>query len=171
MNFKILIILLLAGTLAHSAPQADTIPPTSPRSAHKPAKPHTPAILYRNTKYGFTFALPRNWKGYSIDLSTWEGGPREPDTTVERGTILIISPPPGTTEEPPQGIPIMVFSRAQWRGLQNSKFSVSAAPFDPEELGHNQRYVFAIGPRTLNPDVPGYEEAVEILKKHPLHAF
>lgn len=45
------------------------------------------ALLYRNTKYGFTFSLPSSWKGYSIVTSTWSG------TAVDHDIYLIAVDP------------------------------------------------------------------------------
>jgi hypothetical protein len=64
----------------------------------------------------------------------------------------------------------MVFTRAQWRSVQQEKFLVSAAPFGPEEIGRNSRYVFALPPRYNYAFPPGYEEVEQIIESGPLRA-
>ena len=127
-----------------------------------------PSITYKNAQYGFCFSLPEGWKGYSIVLDVWEGS--ADNGPVAHGPIVKIRHPLWVSELPRQDIPIMVFTRAQWRSVQQEKFDVSAAPFGPEELGRNSRFVFALPPRYNYAFPPGYEEVVEIMKNKPLRA-
>ncbi|HEX3985085.1 MAG TPA: hypothetical protein VHX13_00645 [Acidobacteriaceae bacterium] len=125
-------------------------------------------IVYVNRQYGFRFTLPADCRGYSIVTDEWMGSA---PANNERGPLLSIRDPRWTEEQPRQDIPIMIFTGAQWKLLQNGKLTVSAAPYDPGEIGRNRRYVFAIPPRYNFDEDPGYREVMEILKEHPLHAF
>ena len=143
----------------------------SQQSRSQPEKIALP-ITYKNTGYGFCFSLPARWKGYSIVREKWHGwvnGPKG-DVTVAQGPIVTIRHPSWVREVPRQDIPIMVFTRAQWRSLQQQKFFVSAAPFGPEEIGRNSRYVFALPPRYNYAFPPGYEEVGQIMWSGPLRA-
>lgn len=116
-----------------------------------PQKKAVSVIQYRNTQYGFCFSLPEGWKGYSIVVEEWVGsthtqGPHG-DVNIARGPIISIRHPRWTAEDPRQDIPIMVFTRAQWRSLKEETFFVSAAPIGPDELGRNSKYIFALPPR------------------------
>ena len=128
-------------------------------------------VAYRNTEYGFCFHLPGGWKGYSIMVDAWRGFANaglHGNVTIARGPIISIRHPQWTAENPRQDIPIMVFTRAQWRKLENDEFSVSAAPFGPSELGQNSRYVFALPPPFEYYFPSGWEEVIEIVKAKPL---
>ena len=103
------------------------------------------------------------WKGYA------NVGPHG-DATDAHGPIVTIRHPLWVSEVPRQDIPIMVFTRAQWRSLRQEKFLVSAAPFAPGELGRNSRYVFALPPRYDYAFPPGYEEVEEIMRNNPFRA-
>jgi len=131
------------------------------------------SIVYRNTQYGFSFSLPKSWKGYSIVIGKWEGsaigGPQSGET-VETGPIISIRHPQWTSQERRQDIPIMVFTLAQWNSLQQGEFHIGPAPVEPSELDRNTRYVFAL-PARYNYAFPiGYKEVENILKSNPLQA-
>ena len=131
------------------------------------------AVEYRNTQYDFCLSLPKDWKGYSVLVDEWHGYKltrREGDVIVAQGPLVIIRHPNWTPEEPRQDIPIMAFTRAQWRAVQKGAFSVSSAPFGPGELGRNHNYVFALPPRYNYAFPMGYEEVERIVKDHFLHA-
>jgi len=135
-----------------------------------PAEPATGAIEYRNTKYGFSFALPAGWKGYTIVTDKWEGS--EPEKgVVQRGPLIYIRHPEWTKENPRQDIPVMIITLAQWDALDRGDFSISAAPVGPGELGRNRKYVFALPARFNFTDAAGVEEVNEILRHGPLHPF
>ena len=140
----------------------------------KPKSRASKAIKYRNTKYGFTFSLPKTWKGYSAVESTWDGrdnnGPHGYEVS-ERGPAITLRNPQSTSSQPYQDIFIMVFSHAQWDSLEQGNFFVSAAPVGPGELGRNRKHVFAELPRMINDSLEGYEEVVRIMHSNPLHAF
>jgi hypothetical protein len=65
----------------------------------------------------------------------------------------------------------MIFTRQQWRDVQQGKLEVSAAPFPPGELGHNKRFVFVVTPRWYYDLADGWEEAQRILGGKGLQAF
>ncbi|NLM37123.1 MAG: hypothetical protein GX202_03235 [Firmicutes bacterium] len=131
----------------------------------------TAKIVYANTAYGFTLHLPTGWQDFQVLNEEWEGlslGAEEEGKTAARGLLLKIRHPEWTPEEPRQDIPIMVFTLDQWADLQGMKFSVGAAPVGPQELGRNEKYVFAL-PARYNYAFPvGYEEVEAILAGNPL---
>jgi hypothetical protein len=138
------------------------------------ANPSAQSVIYKNARYGFTFSLPKSWQGYSVVLDRWEdannSGPHG-DQVIQRGPLVILQNPRSSSAHPLQDLAIMVFTHAQWDALQKGGFVVSAAPIGPGEIGRNRKYVFAEPPRNLNPDAPGYEEALKIMQSNPLHAF
>lgn len=138
-------------------------------AAHKDSKSYD----YKNSKYGFTFLLPVSWKGCQIVEEAWGGYARTErgDEASESGPAIRIVNPRSKTSDQYQDISIMVFTHKQWQALQDDKFFVSPAPIGPGELGRNAKYVFAIPPRMINPDLEGAEEIVNIMKASPLHAF
>ena len=130
-------------------------------------------IEYKNDEYGFSFALPESWKGYTIVIDKWEGFDvdRSSDTPSQLGPIIKIRNPNWTEQNPYQDIPIMVFTLEQWQEVSNEKLSVSAAPMPPTELGRNSKYVFAL-PARYNYSYPtGWEEVDQIMKNNPLKTF
>jgi hypothetical protein len=70
-----------------------------------------------------------------------------------------------------QDIYIMVFSGLQWDSLQEGRFSVSAAPIGPGELGRNRTCVFALPPRMVNDSLSGWDEVMKIMQSNALRAF
>ncbi|HEY5587033.1 MAG TPA: M56 family metallopeptidase [Ruminiclostridium sp.] len=144
-------------------------------AAPSPAEPSTIAnsiaIVYKSAKYGFDFSLPKDWKGYSIVNSQWEGLAADAEAgqkVVQRGPMISIRSPKWTSKTPTQDIPIMVFTIIQWNLLQQEVFHIGAAPVGPSELGRNNSYVFAL-PARYNFAFPvGYEEVEMILKGKPL---
>lgn len=137
------------------------------RGASKPYR-------YRNSKYGFTLSLPGAWKGCKVTESSWGGGDNNGPhgyEVLERGPEITIVNPRSTESDDHQDIEIMIFTHKQWNALEEDKFFVSAAPIGPGEIGRNAKYVFAVPPRMINPDAPGADEVVSIMKGNPLHAF
>ena len=65
----------------------------------------------------------------------------------------------------------MVFAIGAWPNVANGTTSVSAAPFPPQELSRNKRYVFALPPRYNYDFSIGWEEVEKIMKSKPLRAF
>lgn len=134
------------------------------------AEAPTEAIVYRNTKYGFAFSLPKGWKGYTIVADQWEASDAQKGA-VERGPIVAIRPPDWTKENPRQDIPIMVFTLAQWESVEHGDFFVGGAPIGPGELGRNRKFAFAVSRRVEDSAVTGSKEVNEILQHQPLHPF
>lgn len=132
------------------------------------------SIIYKNKDYGFSFALPKSWEGYSVTIDTWTGyeiGDELGDVPFTTGPVVSIHNPKWTPENLYQDIPIIVFTLEQWNSLQAEKFHIGAAPIGPSELGQNSKYVFAL-PARYNYSFPlGYEEVEEILSSKPLIAF
>jgi len=129
------------------------------------------SLVYQNTQYGFSFALPESWKGYSIVGSQWEGlspGGQSGEKVVETGPLISIRDPRWTNQTQRQDIPIMVFTLAQWNSLQQGVFHIGAAPIGPSELGRNNTYVFALPARYNFAFPAGYEEVEKILANNPL---
>jgi len=123
-------------------------------------------IEYTNSKYGFSVTLPASWKGYRIIWSTWQGHLPGDGGTIH-GPALQIRHPRWTAENPREDIPIMIYSIAQWKANP----IVSAAPIDPNELGRNRKYVFALPPRWDFDELEGVEEAETIVSHNPLRTF
>jgi hypothetical protein len=138
-----------------------------------PQQPQGPSIEYKNAQYGFCFSLPKSWKGYSIVTDRWKGNPisdaPQGDEASPTGPIISIRHPQWTSADPRQDIPIMVFTIARWNALEKDKFSVSAAPIGPGELGRNRKYVFALPPRFDWAFPTGYEEVEQIVASKSLH--
>lgn len=160
MNKKVLVIgaSVLVGILAGAVWYAQSV--------------QTP-LAYTNTQYGFSFALPDSWKGYSIITDTWKGyapGPQGQLLKAE-GPLLSIRHPLWTAQMPRQDIPIMIFTIQQWNALQQDVFHIGAAPIGPSELGRNANYVFALPARYNYAFPAGYEEVDAILKSNPLRTF
>jgi len=134
------------------------------------AATHPGTIEFRNTRYGFSFFLPESWKGYQVLWSEWEGDVLNDDGSVARtfrGPELKIRHPKWTQQNPWEDMPIMIFTIAQW----NQHPNVSAAPFDPGEIGRNKKYVFAVPPRWNYDFSEGWEEAQKILNSESLRTF
>jgi hypothetical protein len=128
---------------------------------------------YRNTKYGFCVSLPASWHGYSIVADHWEGattsGPQGYQV-VARGPLILIRHPLWTKENTRQDVPIMVFTHKQWDSMQKDEFHIGAAPVGPNELGRNQKYVFAVPARYDFTELTGVEEVRQIINGKSLHA-
>ncbi|HTX76984.1 MAG TPA: hypothetical protein VMD29_12320 [Terracidiphilus sp.] len=126
--------------------------------------------VYRNAQYGFCFDLPALWAGYRVVEEKWDSGPPTGGVTTS-GPMLLLRSPQWTEADPREDIPIMVFTRAQWKLVERGDLIVSAAPLGPGEIGRNARYVFALPPRWSFDDLPGLDDALRILASHPLHAI
>jgi hypothetical protein len=134
-------------------------------------------VIYKNKQYGFSFTLPASWKGYTIQTTTWEGSASSgwtgtpPPNFFDHGPALLIRNPQWTQTDPREDIPIWIFTHDQWNRIENEHLIVSAAPFAPMELGHNKKFFFALPPRYLHDELPGWEEVSKINDNHPLHSF
>lgn len=131
----------------------------------------TKTLVYVNKKYGFRFVLPESWKGYSILVAQWDGSTLDKPTKSLTGPAITIRHPSWTKTNPYQDIPLMVFTHAQWKYVEEGNLSVSAAPFGPDEIGRNSRYVFALPPRFDYSNWTGTAEVDQLLRNHPLQPF
>ena len=132
------------------------------------------ALTYTNKEYGFTFALPQDFEGYTILDEEWEGTDIKntgSKARVFKGPQITIRDPRWTSQVPRQDIPIMILTVDQWNQLQKGEFSIGAAPINPSELGQNSKYVFALPARYNYAFPEGYEEVQTILDGSPLAAF
>jgi hypothetical protein len=150
--------------------------PIQPSIGKTTGKPrNTESIIYKNKKYRFGFALPETWKGYSIIVGEWggtvfdEGGAGPVGS--EKGPQITIRHPKWTNDDPWQDIPIMVFTHAQWKFVEQDGIAVSAASFGPGEIGRNAHYIFALPARFDYGDAKGGEEVQEILQHNAIRAF
>lgn len=128
-------------------------------------------LVYTNTEFGFNFALPLSWEGYTIVEDKWEGVGIANEELKESGKILNIRHPEWTEENPRQDIPIMIFTLDQWKLIEKEELSVGAAPIPPKKLGENDEYVFALPARYNFAFPTGFEEVEDILENNPLEAF
>ena len=128
-------------------------------------------LVYTNKEFGFNFALPLSWEGYTIVEDKWEGVGIANEELKESGKILNIRHPEWTEENPRQDIPIMIFTLDQWKLIEKEELSVGAAPIPPKKLGENDEYVFALPARYNFAFPTGFEEVEDILENNPLEAF
>jgi hypothetical protein len=126
-------------------------------------------IEYENGQYGFCFALPQSWKGYTIVTLHWDGSSEDRGPELS-GPLLLIRHPAWTKEDPREDIPIMIFISKDWPRVANGEVVVSAAPFAPNELGRNRHYVFALPPRWDFDELPGVEEVEALVSNKSLKA-
>jgi len=121
----------------------DQTPPDQNASDHIPVGP----VLYQNAQYNFKFYLPANWQGYSVLAQQWTGQAYLPDLNkaveTEHGPTIVLRNPQWTAGNPWQDIPILVFTRKQWKANRKGRFSTDADGFE-SEIAHNSKYVFAI---------------------------
>lgn len=158
-----------------------SVPESMPESAAESApqsavsSPDTQTkVVYTNNEYGFSVSLPKDFTGYTMIKDKWEGTDLKNTGSAMRtfqGPQLSIRDPRWMQQTPRQDIPIMIFTVEQWKQLQNEEFSVGAAPINPEELGRNSKYVFALPARYNYAFPEGYEEVQTILDGKPLTAF
>jgi hypothetical protein len=168
--FVVLITAVAISPVSASGQQENSTSSSQQAPEASSADSSAQSLLYKNTRYGFSFLLPETWKGYTILTDKWEGGDPEKGS-VEHGAVISIRHPDWTKEKPRQDIPIMIFTVAQWDSIEHGNLSVSAASVGPAELGRNRKYVFALAPRVSNSDLAGGAEVNEILKHDPLRPF
>jgi len=118
---------------------------------------------YTNEKYGFEVTLLDSWKGYSILTESWHGLTLDDNSTQYQGPEIIIRNPKWSVGQYWQDIPVMVFTKEEWKLIEAGNLNVSAAPIGPDKLDENQRYVFALPPRWVGfSDTLGQDEAQAI---------
>lgn len=121
--------------------------------------------VYNNDEYGFEITLLGSWEGYSILTESWNGTTLDEKATQHQGPKIIIRNPKWSVSQAWQDIPIMVFTKQEWKLIEAKNLNVSAAPVGPSKLGENQKYVFALPPRWVGyDDSLGQDEAQEIAK-------
>lgn len=128
------------------------------------------STVYVNDEYGFRFDLPPEWSGFSVIQDDWRGTWRELPEQNQSGPVIRIRHPKYTEDEPYEDIPIMIFTRKQWKSVDKEELIVSAAPFAPGEIARNSKYVFATPPRFYFDYATGWEEVLHILGNR-LHTF
>jgi hypothetical protein len=157
-----------------TAPASVTPADSGSTTAASPSETVKEGLLYQNDTYGFRFALPDSWQGYSIVMEEWQGYALEGTQSgkvTEKGPLLLIRHPLWTRDAPRQDIPIMIFTLGQWSQIEEESLSVGAAPIPPQELGRNQNYVFALPARYNFAFLTGFEEVASILEDKPLQPF
>jgi hypothetical protein len=147
-----------------------TVPDQTVPDQTAPDHPSEARILYHNTQYKFTFSLPTNWHGYSVLVQQWNGQTYLPDTDKEveadHGPVIVLRNPQWKPDDPCQDIPILVFTRRQWRAQHEGQFSIYAGGVE-YEISHNAKYVVAIWSR-FNGDesIKGFREAEGIVSRN-----
>ncbi|MEI6529029.1 MAG: hypothetical protein WCN88_01315 [Candidatus Falkowbacteria bacterium] len=120
---------------------------------------------YKNSEYGFELNLPDSWLGYSIVTENWNGQLLIEPNTKYQGPKILIRNPKWSAKAHWQDIPVLVFTPAEWKLIQEENLGISAAPIGPSKLGENSAYIFALPPRWLGfTDDLGQDEAAEIVK-------
>jgi hypothetical protein len=132
--------------------------------------PDTTQLVYTNTEYGFTFALPDSWQGYTIVPMTWVGLAAV-GSTATSGLKILIRNPHWTASEPYEDLPLLIFTLSQWQAYMDEEYAVSSAPVPATELARNEQYVFALPPRWDFDYSRGYEEAQAIIASKPIRTF
>ena len=145
-------------------------------SAAQSGKRAEKTIVYKNKKYRFRFVLPESWKGYSILVSQWTGSvwdpeKREKPIREETGPVITIRHPLWAESNPHQDIPIMILTYAQTDLSKEGNLSTSAAPYGPQEIARNSKYVFALPPRYNYAIATGVEEVAQLFREHSLRPF
>ncbi|MGB6192888.1 MAG: hypothetical protein WBF42_10500 [Terracidiphilus sp.] len=163
----LLALIVLMTAIAPSVCRSQTSSPGRPSASNPAGQNHAGSVIYTNRIFGFRFYLPASWKGFKIIEKTWDGENRT-NGSAEQGPLILIRHPRYETG-PREDIPIMVFTRAQWRRIEDESLSVSAAPFPPGEMGRNGRYVFAAPPRYYDDELEGVEEVIHIINSGLLH--
>lgn len=141
-----------------------------PLASH-PSAVNVAGVTYQNDTYGFTFALPESWKGYTIVSGSREIRDVNSGKVVATAPTIRIRHPEWTTQNPREDIPIDIYTLAEWAKIQNGDYAVSAAPIPPTELGRNSKYIFALPARYNYDFLTGWEEVQKIIDSKPLSSF
>lgn len=170
----IIAILATAGYLFYSKksnPPVDV--PNTPIDTHVNASTSDPvndAVMYKNTEFGFSFSLPKNWLGYTIVTDKWNRTVLGANK-VQSGAKLLIRNPNWTASAPYEDLPILIFTIAQWNAYRAEDFSIGAAPIPASELARNNMYVLALPARWNFDYALGYKEAEDIFRSNPITTF
>ena len=132
------------------------------------------SIIYSNTDYGFDFALPASWQGYSTIEDIWSGQYYlGPDVGMSGETItglkILIRHPLWTEENPYQDIPIMICDLSQGDDIEQEKLITSAGG-KPTELARNSQYAFVLPARYNFNYYTDWEEVQKTINQSPLKA-
>jgi len=127
-------------------------------------------VVYHNEEYDLTFSLPASWQGYSVLVQQWDGETYFPGKVAEvvaaRGPIIVLRSPRWKAKTPRQDIPIMVFTRSQWKAQEHEKYFPYAGG-EIGELWHNDKYVFGLYSRyNFEGNVKGLKEAGDIIRRN-----
>ena len=137
-----------------------------------PVRAKVRPIVYANRQYGFSFELPPSWIGYTVVMDRWEGQRGGDAGPSETGPKIVLRDRRWTASKPYQDIPIMVFTKAQWKVVASEGVIVSAAPTDPERIGGSRGYVFALPPRYVGfTEAQGQQAVVDWMRGNHLYAF
>ena len=109
------------------AAMAPTLGPAQEANSPNPAPvPLSTPFVYHNTRYGFCFLLPADWKRVHHRHGKVERNCPE-YAEEESGPQLLIRNPKWTKDDPWQDIPIMIFTPSQWKLVAAENMAVSAA--------------------------------------------
>jgi len=164
---------IIAGLIASGCTWGDSeqsLRRFNPPEETAPDRSHEPQLLYHNAQFDFTFSLPTSWQGYSVLSQPWTGQAFLPDTDkaveAEHGPTIILRNPQWKAGDPWQDIPILVFTRKQWKAHHQGQFSIYEGGM-VFEISHSSKYVFAIWSR-FNGDesIKGFREAEGIVMRN-----
>ena len=126
-------------------------------------------LRYQNAQYGLTFFLPVDWKGYSVLAQEWNANLHSTDyqTVIgkEHGPIILLRHPRWKADKPYQDIPVLVFTRTQWKAVIPQRLFVGAGGV-MDEISHNADYVFGINSRHNWGELKGWEETGKIVQQN-----
>src|SRR2546426_1113307 len=129
-------------------------------------------LRYHDARYGLTFFLPANWRGYSVSIQQLEDETYSPaedkQIVVGHTPMLTLRHPQWQASAPYQDIPILILTRPQWDALHLGKLWPSVfAGGVMDELWHKQEYVFTMSSRYNAADgVKAWKEAADIVEKN-----
>ncbi len=126
-------------------------------------------LMYRNTDYGFSISLPKNWTGYTVIMDQWQGRDVATGKVTESGPLIKLRHPLWTDVNQHEDMPVMVFTPTQWSKVQSESLAVGAAPIPPSLLGQNSKYILALPARYNYDYKTGWEEVDQLV--HTLKAF
>jgi hypothetical protein len=140
-------------------------------SLNHPSHPAGLALRYHDGKFGFTFYLPESWRGYSVLHKQWQGQTYIPahDTniTVTRGPVIVLRHPQWKASEPHQDITFLVYTRKQWDGERQGKFSSTYyAGGTMVEMWHSPKYVFTMSTHDGKAELKSWREVNEIVSQN-----